>query len=601
MSRVRIEAPAGLDRLTLAQIVVGPNLLLKAEHHRHPGEKTFSRYVALQELHDQVCKAFDETLKHALQRADEFVQRTVLLSELRKADENLPAFPPLFTPAQQEAIRRILTDYVHGFMVTSIDPNLISQHEIARLVNEGVIPANMRFVFESDPGKVAPIATDWIGASYRYGSLLGSSQIGDDVDYVKELTLDKLAARERRRRPLTPQEQAALDTAKHAAGIHCRGLGNIIADDFSTIAIEADRQLRKRFETEIQDATAANIARRESWRKLASDLGHKTGDWTRGFRRIAATEKQRAFQDGFATALRKRERRDPEHIHVAKLPAPDACSDCVRLHLTAGQGSKPRVFSLAELEANGTNVGVKRAAWKPVVGPVHPWCGCELVHVPDGWGFDDESKLVPMKMERSARFEADLKKSAAKAKHLTYKETVPEEGIAVRVGDPMLRAEVEKVIAKTPSALFDHRRGVTLITTDLPSVQNVLDEHDLAYWTGNEIRLSQTLAPERVYHVLMHEFGHALNVFLYQKFDEDVARVRSWHDALFRISQSEGFVSDYAKRLPIENAAEVSRLYLYDRPTLMRDFPRQFAFVRKDYRDILPPWKWSADGNPLDR
>jgi hypothetical protein len=149
--------------------------------------------------------------------------------------------------------------------------------------------------------------------------------------------------------------------------------------------------------------------------------------------------------------------------------------------------------------------------------------------------------------------------------------------------------------------LFDHKVGVTLITTDLPTVQNVLDPHDLAYWTGNEIRLSQTLAPERVNLVLMHEFGHALNVFLYQKFDENTDRVRAWHDALFAIAKVEGFVSDYATREPIENAAEVTRLYLYDRPKLMREFPRQFAFCQKDYRDILPPWKWRNDGDSKDR
>ena len=603
MARVRIEAPEGLDRLTLAQIVVGPHLLLKAEHVRHAGERTFSRYVALQELNEHIVKAFEEMLKHAVKRADEFVQRTVLLTDLRKAEEsNHPAFPPLLTPSQMEAVRKILTDHVLGFVATTIDPNLLSQQDLTRLIADGVVPASMQYVFVADPGHEAPLAEDWIGAAYNYGADLGAVPTGDDAAYVKGLSWSSFAKRQKKKPvALTPHEQAALDVAKHSAGIHCRGLGNEIADDFSTIAIDTDRQLRKRFEHEIQTATEANIARREAWRKLASDLGHKTGDWARGFGRIAATEKQRAFQEGFSSTLKKRVKQKPEHVRVAKLPAPDACPDCVRLHLTAGPGSKPRIFSLADLEANGSNIGVKRHAWKAVVGPVHPWCGCELVHVPDGWDFDDENKLMPTKLERSARLDADLRKSAERQKHLTYKESVPEKGLVVRVGDPVTRAEIDKVVARTPEVLFDHKVGVTLITTDLPTVQNVLDPHDLAYWTGNEIRLSQTLDPERVSLVLMHEFGHALNVFLYQKFNEDTSKVRAWHDALFAVSKAEGFVSDYAEREPIENAAEVTRLYLYNRPRLMKDFPRQFAFCLKDYRDILPAWKWRTDADSQDR
>lgn len=594
MARIRIEAPAGLDRLTLAQILVGPHTLLKAEPHRHEGARTFTRYTALQTLTEQVGGAFDTLLKHAVAQVRAYVERTVLLSEVRKAEENVspfsPVFPPLFTPVQMEAVRRILTDHVHGFIATTIDPNLFSPAEVARLVSAGVIPASLSHVFLA--GKGAPEAMDWLGTAYRYGGAVGAQPAGETS--MRHVSLAKFESSETKHpRPLSPQEQAALDVAKHSAGIHCRGLGNEIADDFSTIAIEADRALRKRFEGEIQDATEANIARRETWRQLASDLGHRTGDWSRSFRRIAATEKQRAFQDGFSSTLKARTGDSPERIHVAKLPAPDACPDCVRLHLTAGPGSKPRIFALAALEANGTNIGKKRPGWSAVVGPTHPWCGCELVHVPEGWDFDEEGTLAPKTLKRSEEFDNDLRKSAAKQKHLTYRESVPENGIVVRVGDPLSRVEIDKVIAKTPEALFDHKVGVTLITTDLPTVQNVFDEHDFAYWTGNEIRLMQTLPPEKISAVLMHEFGHALNVFLYQKFDEDTSKVRKWHSALDAISKREGYVSEYAKREPIENAAEVTRMYLYDRPTLMRDYPKQFAFCQKDYREILPAWQWS--------
>lgn len=604
MARVRIEAPAGLDRLELAQILVGPSVLLKAEPHHQPGTRTFSRYTALQQLTERTCAAFEAVLKRALADVVEYAERVILLSSLRKAENpDRRLFAPLLTPVQLEAVRRILQDRVHGFMVATINPSVLPQAEVLRLVAEGYIPPDMRFVYVAGAGEQAPPATDWIGASYRYGKALGSVRAGDDADYVKKLTFDRFAAHEEKRpRPLSLAETAALDFAKHSAAVHCRGLGNEIADDFSTIAIEADRGLRRKYENEIRDETAANIERRETWRKLASELGHRTGDWARNFGRIAATEKQRAFQEGFSTALKDREKLPAKEIRVAKLPAPDACPDCVRLHLSEGPGSKPRVFSLSQLESHGTNVGKKRNAWQAIVGPTHPYCGCELVHVPDGWGFDDKHRLVPDRLKRSETLEHDLRKAAEKGKHLTYKQIVPEQGIAVRVGDPFMRAEIDKVIARTPEELFDSKVGVTLITTDLASVQNPLDPHDLAYWTGNEIRLMQTLAPERVASVLMHEFGHAINVFLYHKLDESHEAVKTWHRKLFNVSKGEGFVSEYAKREPIENAAEVTRLYLYDRPRLMRDFPRQFAYVRRDYKLILPPWSGfkprTTDGTP---
>ena len=51
--------------------------------------------------------------------------------------------------------------------------------------------------------------------------------------------------------------------------------------------------------------------------------------------------------------------------------------------------------------------------------------------------------------------------------------------------------------------------------------------------------------------------------------------------------REEGFVSDYAKREPIENAAEVTMFYLYHRKRLMIRAPRQFAFVHHAYRDMF--------------
>jgi hypothetical protein len=176
-----------------------------------------------------------------------------------------------------------------------------------------------------------------------------------------------------------------------------------------------------------------------------------------------------------------------------------------------------------------------------------------------------------------------------KAQYQQYT-NVPDRGVSVRVGDPAIRAVIDDVIDRTPKELFDRKVGVTLITTDAPRPLVALDAHDLAYWTGNEVRLSQTLAAEDVCKVLEHELGHSLNVYLMHQLGGEQP-VRAWHEALFAIAGDEGFVSEYAKRLPIECAAEATRLYLYDRATLMKDFPKQFAFLHRAYRDAFRPAK----------
>ena len=57
---------------------------------------------------------------------------------------------------------------------------------------------------------------------------------------------------------------------------------------------------------------------------------------------------------------------------------PDACVDCIRLYLTNGEGSDPKLFSIEELSINYTNIGKKRADWQPTIAPIHPHCRCTL-------------------------------------------------------------------------------------------------------------------------------------------------------------------------------------------------------------------------------
>lgn len=68
------------------------------------------------------------------------------------------------------------------------------------------------------------------------------------------------------------------------------------------------------------------------------------------------------------------------------------CRHCIKLYLTNGIGSQPIVFKLADLQANGDNIGLKVADWKATVGSIHPWCRCTLQYLPKGFVWNEEKE-----------------------------------------------------------------------------------------------------------------------------------------------------------------------------------------------------------------
>ena len=98
------------------------------------------------------------------------------------------------------------------------------------------------------------------------------------------------------------------------------------------------------------------------------------------------------------------------HAKVYKEVFPGACRMCLNAYTTAGAGSKPVIFDLSELIANGTNIGKKSKDWKPVLTNIHPFCRCMLRHVPDGYEWDDKTQsFEPKKVDESKRVQRKSK------------------------------------------------------------------------------------------------------------------------------------------------------------------------------------------------
>ena len=79
-----------------------------------------------------------------------------------------------------------------------------------------------------------------------------------------------------------------------------------------------------------------------------------------------------------------------------------ACRHCIRLYLTQGMGSQPKIYTLKQFLENGSNIGRKVDDWKAVLESTHPWCRCNLQYVPEGTIWNEEKKMFvyPEKYER---------------------------------------------------------------------------------------------------------------------------------------------------------------------------------------------------------
>ena len=210
--------------------------------------------------------------------------------------------------------------------------------------------------------------------------------------------------------PLSKEEKFALNNIKHRAYSDIKGLGNKVQRDFQTILIEQSYLQRKKYEKIIQDTAAKNIVTRGSIRSMVSEIGHKTGDWSRDLVRISDFILHDAFDNGRAENIKSK---FGDQAAVYKEVYPGACKHCIRLYLTDGIGSEPIIYPVIELIQNGTNIGVSPPDWKPVIGCTHPFCRCTIRRKPEGYKWDIEKRSFSIatgerKVQRKSKIKVKL-------------------------------------------------------------------------------------------------------------------------------------------------------------------------------------------------
>lgn len=176
--------------------------------------------------------------------------------------------------------------------------------------------------------------------------------------------------------PLNSTEKKILSYLEKKTYSYIKGLGETIKSSLTGKIADEDLAKRSYYEHVLNEAFREKIIDNKSIKDVVEYIGKNTGDWERDLGRIAETELQNFYEYGKGEVLAEKYGGDKRIFY--KQVYPGACQHCIRLYLTNGIGSEPRLFTYQELLDNGTNIGKKSKDWLPVLGTVHPFCRCDL-------------------------------------------------------------------------------------------------------------------------------------------------------------------------------------------------------------------------------
>ena len=217
--------------------------------------------------------------------------------------------------------------------------------------------------------------------SYKFGIL--SEALGDSRS--KDMTYEQFNKflESGNFTPLTDAEEETLNFIKKNTYHYIKSLSDKEEKDLSSILLQEERI------NKLKDVLVEGVEYRKSVKEISLKLREVLDKRQVDFDRIAETEMNSAFQMGRAMSILKKYGKG---ALVYKDVYPGACQYCIKLYLTDGIGSEPRVFTIEELLTNGTNIGRKNGEWKAVVESTHPHCRCTLNNVPQNKSWDKERK-----------------------------------------------------------------------------------------------------------------------------------------------------------------------------------------------------------------
>jgi len=176
--------------------------------------------------------------------------------------------------------------------------------------------------------------------------------------------------------PLNERERQSIESVKRQSLADIKATQGKIFQDINRVVNDAGNRHRSQHEF-LREKVIEGLSRRESAKKISTDLAKLTGDWTRNFTKSVSYISHTALNEGRLAILQRRYQ-DPNNAKVYFIVQDTACEHCVKAYLTAGKGSTPKIFTVRELLQNGSNIGRKTSEYKPSIEPLHLNCRCLL-------------------------------------------------------------------------------------------------------------------------------------------------------------------------------------------------------------------------------
>jgi len=263
----------------------------------------------------------------------------------------------MLTTKQIHALSEAIEAQMVFFIGNTLGQEYLSEDDVKVLIKNGI-----------DPNKVYLPDADLVTNNFALGMMafvLGKKET-DKLTFKELVTYVK----EGKHIPFSEEEKAVIRSIKSQSLSDIRAQQGNIFRDVNNLA-----NTRMAQEKVIRETIIEGKLNRKNDREIIRELRKKTGDWNRNFQKSVQYISHTALNEGRAAIILRRNgalTRSYVFFHVL----PGACKKCVELYLTDGEGSKPRVFTLAQLKKNGTNIGKKAADYKATLGALHVNCRC---------------------------------------------------------------------------------------------------------------------------------------------------------------------------------------------------------------------------------
>jgi hypothetical protein len=280
----------------------------------------------------------------------------------------------LLTKNQIERILNIVRRRNNLFVAKYIGHELLNDQELQELRSE----------YGEDA--VSQIE-DFVKTGY-YAGYLRSKDLGSAPD------IDLEGFKDEKKPFLNDFEEYSIEHHKEILDSYLQKLSQTTRTSFEQLVRSYNKAYKDHLMTNIALPLAIQAEEGErSVSELVTALRDATGDVARDWERVAITEIGNVLNTGMADKIVKMNpEKEASEIIVYKRVVNDArlCVSCRRLHLS-DDGITPRIYTLAQALANGTNIGRKASEWRFTVGVIHSRCRCQLVQLPPGYWFNPKT------------------------------------------------------------------------------------------------------------------------------------------------------------------------------------------------------------------